>query len=569
MSDSSTQHGREFEHIMCTILAKSDLSDTYHEGTQLIRLRNSGQPFDDALANQERQIMATLKSRIMHWHLPLLNLGHMRGTLADKFYVFVHALFLVSGISRKLLAEIVKSIVLHVSDFGPEFGISNVQPLPISRILPWMHHDSNHALVAPREEDEDFYVLRDDGYEDQFDDYDIDVTSMLAGPGMHHYMHNSANRLLDAMPTVSGCITPLEALCDLLSHEHTRSRLLATCFTSAVGQVAGKKLEKFKCKVYRKRWGSVAFAVGASLDGTLVLLTRFFRLATYLRGCGQRYAALGANTESGVKLSLVSEALGSSNFEAELITLDVIYEVVRNVFAWIDGCSCHSHLDREGVPKDVLDLWDSCPLRGFRLQEVAGGEFFEMFDGLCRQSVVQLVGRFPLGLSATKRGIYVQEFERGRNLLLFEYVMKMHCFTIPPLRLFALPHYKKEKQLAALKACLYSTSTHPRIKQLQSPPLVDQALCVLEGAEVAEFEELDAFVAEHFLGRSTERPIEGGHSTVNRRAHGSRYRKEAFDSLALRLPELKVIMETMPAAGLNGNVLSRLSRTMASLAHSH
>ena len=72
MSDSSTQHGREFEHIMCTILAKSDLSDTYHEGTQLIRLRNSGQPFDDALANQERQIMATLKSRIMHWHLPLL-----------------------------------------------------------------------------------------------------------------------------------------------------------------------------------------------------------------------------------------------------------------------------------------------------------------------------------------------------------------------------------------------------------------------------------------------------------------------------------------------------------------
>ena len=72
MSDSSTQHGREFEHTMCTILAKSDLSDTYHEGTQLIGLRNSGQPFDDALANQERQIMATLKSRIMHWHLPLL-----------------------------------------------------------------------------------------------------------------------------------------------------------------------------------------------------------------------------------------------------------------------------------------------------------------------------------------------------------------------------------------------------------------------------------------------------------------------------------------------------------------
>ena len=216
-----------------------------------------------------------------------------------------------------------------------------------------------HALVAPPEEYEEFYVLRDDGHEDQFDDYDIDVTSVLAGPGMHHYMHNSANRLLDVMSTASGCITPLEALCDLLSHEHTRSRLLATCFTSAVAQVAGKKIEKFKCKVHRKRWGSVAFAVDAVLDGTLVLLTRFFRLATFMRGSGQRYAELGANTESGLKLRLVSEALGSSNFEAELITLDAIYEVVRNVFAWIDGCSCHSHLDREGVPKDVLDLWDS------------------------------------------------------------------------------------------------------------------------------------------------------------------------------------------------------------------
>ena len=113
--------------------------------------------------------------------------------------------------------------------------------------------------------------------------------------------------------------------------------------------------------------------------------------------------------------------------------------------------------------------------------------------------------------------------------------------TVPPSLLFATAHHDTAVARRAMRTCRASSSQHPRIIELQSPRLSTEAQAFEDGdEELHALPELVVFVAEFKWGYSSERASEGGHATVNLRAGKSRNRTEAFDSLSLRMGDIKL-----------------------------
>ena len=127
--------------------------------------------------------------------------------------------------------------------------------------------------------------------------------------------------------------------------------------------------------------------------------------------------------------------------------------------------------------------------------------------------------------------------------MLFAFSLKLASYMEPPAVMLAAAHHRRGTSVHAIKVCLECDCQHPRIQRLKSHPLVDQANEYIEGEDLASLPNLSLFVAELRFGWSSERLVEGGHASVNLRAARSRNRTEAYDSLGLRLPELKQLLE--------------------------
>ena len=146
-------------------------------------------------------------------------------------------------------------------------------------------------------------------------------------------------------------------------------------------------------------------------------------------------------------------------------------------------------------------------------------------------------------VTAETRGECLQDYERGRAHLLFAFSLKLASYMEPPAVMLAAAHHRRGTSVHAIKVCLECDCQHPRIQRLKSHPLVDEANEYIEGEDLASLPNLSLFVAELRFGWSSERLVEGGHASVNLRAARSRNRTEAYDSLGLRLPELKQLLE--------------------------
>lgn len=136
-------------------------------------------------------------------------------------------------------------------------------------------------------------------------------------------------------------------------------------------------------------------------------------------------------------------------------------------------------------------------MRGLRLPELANGDFMKMFSALFDVGVAESIERFLQGLAFGDRRVCLQEFDRGRSSIVFELTIKTTGVMEPPCRLFGLAHFDESAQLLSLEICLNTiASNFPRIVELQSPPLFDQAAAALSGCmSMEECDELADFVA--------------------------------------------------------------------------
>ena len=75
--------------------------------------------------------------------------------------------------------------------------------------------------------------------------------------------------------------------------------------------------------------------------------------------------------------------------------------------------------------------WESCPMRGLRLPEVAAGDFLDSFREVCELEMVELLGKLPPAMSPTERGVCIQCARRGAGCRkLGELVTLSECIVV-------------------------------------------------------------------------------------------------------------------------------------------
>ena len=152
----------------------------------------------------------------------------------------------------------------------------------------------------------------------------------------------------------------------------------------------------------------------------------------------------------------------------------------------------------------------------------------------------------------------MQDFQFARGRIVFTFSLKLSSFLEEPCNIFATAHYLRPVSIGALARCLASTCRHPRFQRLQSQPVLDQARAYIEGEDIRVLSHLAGFLGELFFGFAAERLVERGHAVIHQHGWAARRRSEAYDSLALRLPEIKrkigsedkflpVLLETLSA----------------------
>ena len=511
-------------------------------------LRHAVDQDDSEALKAEVSILADLQECIVEHHLPLMALGCGRTSLQDKFVS--DAMLLEAGCAERSLLAFVEGIATGTFDLGVEFSLSRITPTPFRSLFPWFE--------AAREQgpDANNFVPADD--EDGFDpvpleepcDVHLSFESMLSIPGPLHILHNATSLLLKQLPFLSQAVPRLVALSRFLTNKSSKQRLLATCFTTPVAQSFRPAIGHFHARVNEGRWGSVAFAIPEVLD-LQGPLRRFWSLQAYNHGSEQqqqqRQGAEQSVEDSGVKLDYVHETLESPEFWAQLITLDRLFTVVRELFDWTESCPCHYKRRPPADMPEVKKRWLCCPLRGRRLPEIASGGFFQFLNQLCLTNAARLFLDLPQSLPEECRAACLLDFEHGRGHLTFQLTLKMSCFLEPPLLVLALAHHDPDQpdlQRDVLQRCLVSDCQHPLICKLGDAPLREEVDLFLEGEELALLDNLELFFATFQFAWGTERKVEGGHAQVNMYAGGRRNRTEATDSLALRMSEIKRMLQS-------------------------
>ena len=242
----------------------------------------------------------------------------------------------------------------------------------------------------------------------------------------------------------------------------------------------------------------------------------------------------------------LDQALTDDDWWGAMMTLDQLTCNVLLAIEWTKSCPCHwfgFESDWSTVPAHVRAAWSRCPMAGRRMPEVSAGDWIALFKTLCAVSAVKLSLDLPSAIRSSRRAEYLAEFERGRGYLVFVLVLKNIQLRDAPSVLMALGHHDESVAKAFLEQCLVTSSTHPRMVQLQSHAMSEEAVSWLAGESLDFCPNLASFTGSYRFGWSNETRCEGQHAYIGRSVSHLYNRSEAYDSLVLRLPFFRSLMQ--------------------------
>ena len=331
MADASQQHGREFEHIMMRSIRLDRIASCFQKANNLINMWKHADldiDIDDEMLAAEKAYMSDLAKDILVHHFPLVHLGSGRKKLGDIFQSIAYAVFLDFGYTLKQAAQVIHEMGIGTFDLGTEFSLSKIDPIRFSELFPWMPESLIHPPPPVREH------LEDDDFEDPLPppapEPFISFRRSLTVPGTLHVTHNASNAVLETMPAVAKAVDGLAQVMRFLSAEFTCTRMLELCFDDPAGRTLHKRLKKVQCKVYKKRWGSVAFATKEVLE--VIFIRRRWSLRRYCAGSGRHrpIAAGPGEDDQGPNIQIVDESISSPTWWAHITTLDFVYMLVHH-----------------------------------------------------------------------------------------------------------------------------------------------------------------------------------------------------------------------------------------------
>ena len=407
-------------------------------------------------------------------------LGSGRCSLRHKMHVVSHSARMVSS-TWAAAAKRISNVFSWTGDLGTESGVSNFYDDMRSLHGAWIVQSDVRVVGGDREEEEEFgfqqvHELESEGSDGAGDfafepcgdhnsdpadvpveeaapaptprdaDYIIDCRRSIYVAGLLHMVHNCTKDIGANLHYWEHYAERLIHVSRLLTRRHTKTRLLATCFSIDPQKQYSAEIRSFHCAVYSGRWGTAMAAIHLLLP-----LERVLRFAWSLN----RYCAGGdlqepeAGDVRGVKVQLADEAISSDVWWAYTVMLDGVSEALLEVATWAEGCPCHSrqpqlqgrtrHL-RVAAFQRVLNM-DTCPLRCMRAAEMARVGVMPLLEPLFRSlNTALLLEPTIAALSAADKAMIVRDYAAIRRHIMFTFATKCAFWNQVPWVLAGLAH---------------------------------------------------------------------------------------------------------------------------------
>ena len=580
--DSSPQGGFNWLMIQCLWISEADLSKAAAAAKDLVQLArqlnaSSAQGFllQEDEVDTEVNLLKAVASCIHRHPCPPVGLG--RGDLLHELHALYHALFLETG-EPKLLSQMVSSVCAITSDRGVEAGYPQAPSYAFHDLFPYfaqqqsMHCDGDdwEAETVPEADPVDCQVHR------------LSLQNTLPIPGCLHIVHNATRHMLSAMPHFEQrARLGFSALVDFLHKNFTRQRFIATCLeTSLEGKAYVPLFSSFPHTVVKWRFGTLA-AVCKDLLPLEVPLRRFWSLdrLTFHQGSKPREAgpatadgAFGDNRLEGPNLNKSTEAVLSGAFWSWVHMICTLAEWIGHVENWFESCPCHSGPDAQ----ERLRLFAKmpCPLKSFRAPELATQCFAPFLQELSCLSSAEVVLVHTLHCKDEDRAWICEDFEAGRQHLLFSFTMQTACWSHLPHRLVCIGHFNEATARAEAAECLRiwvnmsaeeKQQSHFWTKELldAQTELGRQLRAFIQGTSLQDpgLAKLDKVAAKFRFIPLSEKPIEGRHAIIHKTLKKASNAGPVFLSMAERMPVL------IEASKRDSGFIECLAKTSESLYH--
>jgi hypothetical protein len=514
------------------------------------------------MKRSESNLMTMLKTWIEVEAAPAVLVGFGRSGFVNKLRTLLHGQRL-QHFTYQSLHTFLLEFVTTMQDYGAEHQVSRLQPVRLKDICPHFQDTPakliaialDHGRLPPRDvpEDPQHEALVQPEYDiDVFEDvpsqpeYDIDVledvpsmpslgaeldaevfescdcpelsdvddllmdfSHTLETPPSHHISDTVVTGLGDVCPHWNTCIETSIAICTIIRKRSHKARLLESCFSTGIAIHFQDAIRKFKGFIHTKRWATLVFSIPE-----LKRVERGMRLfydKRKFQSCDRKQPAEILNLAE-----VVGEGVKSPEYWAYLVVQEELACFERRATTFFEVCPCHGLYIlrlRQGPPDEVVKHmtgeWSHCPFRGMMVAELAE-EFFVMLNEALNSGLADLLAKLPIDISEEVRRMCLVEFEAGRNHLVFVYTLKLSHLHNAPFALFKMASLDLRKAHAAGDTCILSNSAHPRILELQRPPLRDQFIRWKAGANLFsdELAELCDFIAQYRFALSTDRPGE-------------------------------------------------------------
>lgn len=285
---------------------------------------------EEALAEDQR-VLEVLGSALHYHNLAPMVLSSGGTKLVDKFEAIMYGMFLESGDSLTNFSSMCRSIVSGTFDLGTEFCLPNIHNVPAQTLFPWAHPDVERTSM-PEGGDDDVAALELAHEPPAL----VGLFDSLQVPGLLHIIHNAGNDLLESVDVLDEAITKMAQVARLIADEQSCERLIETCFQGGVAAHFHKQFQKFHSKVYRPRWGTVAFCVREILPLRRPLEGHRgqwgWDLKKYKRGTAKHRAVTDEPGKTSISLDVVDECITSVFWWSCLETLDHLFNLLRDGF---------------------------------------------------------------------------------------------------------------------------------------------------------------------------------------------------------------------------------------------
>ena len=153
-------------------------------------------------------------------------------------------------------------------------------------------------------------------------------------------------------------------------------------------------------------------------------------------------------------------------------------------------------------------------MKGMRAPELSNGELGHIIRELFRVCIANLMASFPPDLEDTVRRNLVKDFNAARTHTHICFYVSLKIFHAEELSCCVLQcaHGTLATAVPALQRCIQADHSHKRIRDLQAPPLLEQARACIGGtADILDDDmgELCTYLAELRFVLGTEHPRSG------------------------------------------------------------